>query len=324
MRDFLSYKILFFFFLPGIIFGQSKTEKFQNPMLLSINGYVHVQWMYDLHDYAYPRYGFILRRARLEFRHELSDVLATEIEIGCDKLALMVKDAYFEYKVHPLLHFTAGLHKIPFSNEELTPISKILMIERSIANDKFSDYKYLGRDIGLTLKGELLKHNLPITYALGVYNGNGDRIFKDNNNAKQFAERITLKPIKNLKIGLNATQRNDSLTGSLVNAFGGDVVYRFGKSSIETELLYANTTPDQKMFSGYVMGGYRFAQFEPCLRLERLYPDLDESTEHSTIVTTGCNYHLHRKVQIKANLITDVLSDWQFAHKLLIQAQVSF
>ena len=184
------------FLLPSLIFCADKKDKFQNPGLLSINGYVHVQWMYDLHKGASPRYGFILRRGRVEFGYELADAVATEIEVGCDKLALTVKDAYIEYKVNPLLHFVAGLYKMPFSREELTPISKLLMIERSGINKLFGDYKYLGRDIGLTVKGELFRHRVPVGYSVGVFNGNGDRIFRDINNAKQFAERLTVEPLK--------------------------------------------------------------------------------------------------------------------------------
>jgi hypothetical protein len=306
------------------MFSSNKKNKFQNPGLLSINGYVHVQWMYDFQESVFPRSGFILRRGRVEFRYELADIVATEIEIGCDKLALTVKDAYIEYQVSPILRFIAGLHKMPFSQEELTPISKLLMIERSETNEMFEDYKYLSRDIGLTIEGELFRNKLPVGYRFGVFNGNGNRIFQDNNNAKQFTERLTIKPLNWFTLGINTTQRNDSLTGKLVTAWGEDILCRFGSITVKHEILLGNAGPYHRMLGGYLLGAYRIGDFEPGLRIERLYTDLTETKEYTTLLTTACNWYPHRKVQLKTNLITDIKTGWKFENKILIQAQAGF
>lgn len=316
--------IVFFLLLPIVIFATDKKEKFQNPGLLSINGYVHIQWLYDMHDRALTRNTFLLKRGRLEFRYELTDIVAAEIEIGCDKIDLTVKDAYIEYQASSMIRLIAGLKKMPFSYEEITPVSKLLLIERTETNKLFGDYKYLGRDIGLAVEGEIFKYSMPVGYSFGIYNGNGDRVFKDNNNAKQFAERITIKPSKLVTVGINATQRNDSLTGKLVTAWGGDIVYCPDNLKIESEMLFGNSVPDQHILGVYVTGAYRTGAFEPCLRIEQSYSDLQETEDGITQLTIGCNYYPHRKVQLKTNWVSDIDNAWNLEHKFIVQAQVNF
>ncbi|MEO0082008.1 MAG: porin [candidate division WOR-3 bacterium] len=291
------------------------------PGLLSINGYVHVQWMYDFDRYAVPKHGFDLRRGRIEFRYDIADKVGAEIEIGCDKLALTAKDAYLEYRISPALGFTAGLRKMPFSREELTPASKLFMIERSETNDMFGDQGYLGRDIGVTLQGESLPFPLPVGYSLGVYNGNGDRVFEDHNDAKQFCERLTVQPLGAITVGLNGSQRNDSLTGNVLTAWGADIAWQTGRVSADAEVLYGNRGTDRRMFGAYLVGAYRLAAFEPGLRLETVSDNLADSRDRTTAVTAACNLYLYRKVQLKTNLVVR-FPDWQ--PKFVAQAQVGF
>jgi len=304
--------------------GAGKKGKAQDPGLLSINGYVHVQWMYDFHKNALPRHGFDLRRGRIEFRYDLADVIGAEVEIGCDELDLTVKDAYLEYRVSPALGFVAGLRKMPFSREELTPISKLLMIERSETNDMFGDQGYLGRDIGLAVEGGIFSNRLPVGYALGVFNGNGNRVFEDYDDDKQFCERVTFRPLEQLTLGLNATQRNDSLTGRLVTAYGGDAAAGLGRASFELEVVAGNAGTDRHMLGCWLLGAYRFGSLEPGLRLERVYEDLAEAGDNATILTLACNWYPLRKVQLKANLVSDFGSATNPGHELVIQAQVGF
>jgi len=290
---------------------------------VAMKGYVHIQGLADFRTGIYPRYSFILRRIRLKAEYSLPK-FGAELEIGGDELKPEIKDAFIYYRVAPELIFLAGRRKIGFSLEELAPASKLLLIERGKMNELFGDYGYLGRDIGVTVEGEFFSYQLPVGYALGIYNGNRGKLARDDNNAKQFAERLTVKPLRGLVLGLNATQRNDSASGRLVNAFGGDFSFKSGQMVVEGEVLAGNSEPGDFMLGGYFLAGYRIGAFEPCLKLEQIEPDLGNSAGSSTELTLGCNWHLHRQFQIKVNVLSGLGETKAPGIKGLIQAQVSF
>jgi hypothetical protein len=224
----------------------------------------------------------------------------------------------------PALEFKGGLGKMPFSREELTPAGRLLTIERGLTNDAFGDRGYVGRDVGFSVGGELFPNRLPMTYEAGVYNGNGARASLDCNNAKQFAERVTVMPLGWLWLGLNATQRNDSLTGLLVHAGGWDYCCRFGGATFEGEVMTGNPEPGRGMLGAQLAAAYRFGPVEPVVRLERLWPDLDAAQSHATALTCGANWYLDRRLQLKANVTSDAEAGRAWGHKFRVQAQASF
>ncbi len=289
----------------------------------SFGGYVHVQWMYDFRSGAFPRHGFELRRGRVEFCYDL-DRAAVEIEIGCDELDLTLKDAFIRHQVAAPLALVAGLRKMPFSHEELTPASRLLTIERSEMNNAFGDVGYLGRDIGLAVEGELFHRLMPVGYSLGVFNGNGTKRAGDWNDAKQFCERLTFSPWSRLVLGVNASQRNDSLTGKKMLAWGGDLASRTGCATVEAEVLLGQAEPDTKMLGWYVQGFYRLGAFEPGLKFEQLYPDPGDRFDQTTAVTTACNWHLRRRLELKVNLVSKLEPAEEAGHKVMVQAQAGF
>jgi hypothetical protein len=301
--------------------GIAKKSDWVSP--LNVSGYVHAQWRYDLHVGTYPRQSFDLRRLRVKFKCELGRV-GTDVELGCDELAPSIQDAFITYRVMPALELKGGLGKMPFSREELTPAGRLLTIERGLTNGAFGDRGYLGRDIGFSVGGELFPNRLPMTYEAGVYNGNGARASLDYNNAKQFAERVTARPFNWLALGLNATQRNDSLSGLLVNAYGGDFSCRFGAATLDGEVLAGNSEPDKEMLGAQLAAAYRFGPVEPVLRLERFYPDLAVRNGCQTALTLGGNWYLDRRLLFKSNVTSDVAPGSAWGHRFVLQAQASF
>lgn len=287
---------------------------------LAVSGYVHVQWVSDFRVGTYPAHTFDLRRVRLKFHYIPSDIGAC-VELGCDRLVPSIEDAFVQYRVLPVLQFVAGLRKTPFSREELTPASRLLMIERGMTNDAFGDYGYLGRDIGLAVEGELPGKRLG--YAAGVFNGNRARLSRDGNNAKQFSERLTARPADWLTLGLSGTQRNDSVTGTPVSAYGADFSCVLRRWTVEGEALTGSSEPGTRMLGAWVTGACRLGTFEPGVRLERLYPDLSAADNSETELTLACNWYPHRRVQVKANLVTEMIRG-TLGHELIAQAQVSF
>ena len=300
--------------------GAKKAERSDFGQIVA-SGYVQVQWIDDFRSGAYPTYTFELRRLRLRFQYVPSDIGAC-VELACDGLEPTVEDAYIQYQVMTELRFVAGLHKMPFSREELTSGSKLLMIEHALTTDTFGDYGYLGHDIGLAVEGDLLRQRLG--YAVGVYNGNGGRLSRDRNNAKQFCERLTYQATKGLSLGVSGTQRNDSLTGTPVSAYGVDGEWKKSRWTVEGEVLAGTASPGTRMAGAWLAGTCRLGRVEMGVRLERLYPDLSETGESETQATLAGTWYPHRRVQIKANVVTDVTSNRSLEPEMILQGQVSF
>lgn len=294
---------------------------------LSIDGYAHVQWALAYFPNAavgaWQHYGFTLRRGRLQLEYEFTDRVQTTLEIGCDKLDLEVKDASIGYRVGAPLAFVAGVQKMPFSREELRSSSRLTMIERSAANGWFDSLGYLGRDIGLVAAGEFAPGGRPLGWALGVFNGNGARAVRDNNDAKQFAERVTFEPARWLSLGANATQRNDSLSGRLVTAWGGDAALKLGPAAIEVEALAGDGDSAQTAMGAWLTGSVRLGALEPALRLERFTPDIGSAGAATTTLCAGLNWYLHERVRLKAN-VTAVPGDAVAGNTLVVEAQAGF
>lgn len=285
------------------------------------SGYVQVQWVNDFRPGAYPAYTFELRRLRLRFQYVPSDI-GVCVELGCDDLAPSIEDAYIQYRLSEACGFVAGLRKMPFSREELTSASKLMMAERGLSNDAFGDRGYLGRDIGLAVEGELAGQRLD--YAVGVYNGNGTRLSRDYNNAKQFCERLTWQAAPEFSVGVSGTQRNDSLTGTPVSAYGADFEWKRSRWTVQGEVLAGTGVPGTRMAGAWLVGSCRLGTLEPGLRLERLYTDLSETGEGHTQVTFAGTWYPHRRLQMKANVVTDVTPDWSLEPLLILQGQVSY
>ena len=288
---------------------------------LDINGYLHVQWRQDFDVRARPGYGFVLRRARVEFAYRFDERASAALELGADKLELTLKDASIAYRIGRPLRLIAGLRKMPFSREELEPSSRMLFVERSAVNDAFGRAGFLGRDLGLTVEGEFLSPQRPVGYALGVYNGNRGRRYRDNNNAKQFVQRLTFSPLPALVAGLSASQRNDSLTGRLVAAGGADAALNLGRVNLTAEVLVGALEPGQLSYGGYVGGGWRLGSFEPGLRVEHVAV-ASQDENRATVLTAGTNWYLHRRVRLKANLAAGIGAEP--GNVLLIEAQAGF
>lgn len=290
---------------------------------LVVSGYVHAQWAYDGRTGAYPRQGFELRRARLKFEYDLAGAGA-DIEIGCDGFDPVFEDALLSYQVIPFLRLTGGLGKMPFSLEELTPVRRLLLPERGVMNSAFGACRYLGRDVGLTAEGRFGLGGVAVTCAGGVYNGNGTLLARDNNNAKQFVERLTISPSNQFTLGAGATQRNDSLTGQLVHAVGVDARCQPGHGTFEVEALAGNSDPDSWMLGCRLVGGYTVGRLTPLLGLELVLPDVADTRRRLSVLAAGCNWSLNRVLTLKSSVALESEDGGRPEPLAVVQAQAGF
>src|ERR1700761_7555405 len=152
---------------------------------------------------------FLLHRARLDVKGDISDSWSYEVYTEFSGVNPKLLDAYTTYKIADFLKFTAGQFKVPFSLESLISDSQLEFIDRSQvvnalaarSNDVIGNQN--GRDIGIMIGGNFAKldnKQYLFDYSLALLNGAGYDVTTDNNQHKDIAGRLGIHPINNLVV----------------------------------------------------------------------------------------------------------------------------
>lgn len=142
----------------------------EEPYALSVQGKLQARFAYEGLEGAADELAFSIPRARLKLvGMAFSEALTFELQVDFGKGFVTLKDAYADYAFIPhWLRLRAGQWKRPFSRQQLASSGRQQFVERAITDAFFG----AGRDIGVALHNGL---DEPFEWALGVFNGNGDR-----------------------------------------------------------------------------------------------------------------------------------------------------
>ena len=149
---------------------------------------------------------FYLRRARLnatgkfleEFDFRLELDLAGSLS-NTSGLRAQLTDGYITWNRYPAASVRVGQFKTPFGFEQLYGDPRLLMLERTLVNDRLT----LSRQLGTQVAGELLEKRF--TYAAGLFNGNSaNNNFNDNDKFTSVA-RVTVVPWQGKLFGQSAS-----------------------------------------------------------------------------------------------------------------------
>jgi phosphate-selective porin len=197
---------------------------------LTLGGFIQMQ--YEAGDvFAFEgRFGsgaiddrFRLRRARinvsgdfaeqfdfkLEGEFEQSDVTLTVRDATGRVLAsnsarteFGATDIFINWHQFPEFQIKAGQYKAPFGLEQLTPDTKLFSLERSQVTSALTPE----RQIGLQFWGKPFANVFPeqkdlLTYAIGIFNGNGRNVTVNDNDEYMVAGRLELQPWKGKVFG---------------------------------------------------------------------------------------------------------------------------
>src|SRR6201996_3372888 len=151
---------------------------------------------------------FLLHRARLDVKGDISDSWSYEVYTEFSGVNPKLLDAYTTYKIADFLKFTAGQFKVPFSIESLISDSQLEFIDRSQVVNALAGGstdvigKQNGRDICIQVSGNFAKvnNNYLFDYSLALLNGAGYDVTTDNNSHKDIAARLSVHPINNLVV----------------------------------------------------------------------------------------------------------------------------
>src|SRR6184192_126201 len=157
---------------------------------------------------------FRLRRARINLIGDFAENFDFKIEgefensdgISSGRTAFSATDIFINWHQFAEAQIKVGQWKAPFGLEQITPDTKLFMIERSLPTGAFTPE----RQIGVQLWGKPFTNIWPdekdlLTYYAGIFNGNGRNIGINDNNNFMAVGRLELLPFKGKLFGQDSS-----------------------------------------------------------------------------------------------------------------------
>jgi len=312
----------------------SKAETLLNAMP-KISGYIQTGYNWG-DENGDNRSSFQMKRMRLFIDKKLSDIFDVRAQFEVfsgstdgapyNKKVMTIMDMFVGAHVSKGLNFRLGQYYLPlgFENYDISPstletvdfsnICYRMVCRNAISTPNLIDY---GRDVGLMAYGDLLGD--VVSYNLSVSNGHLPTL-NDNNRSKDLVGRLTIRPVKNLRImgsynwgeykGLNRDGEardylpmNRIVAGVWYNDPSG-LVLRSEYGNIRSER--ANVNEDGL----YVLAGYRAGKWLPVVRWD-MYRDKasTSSAVNRDNFLAGCTYEVHKDIKLQLNYIYSVYPD---------------
>lgn len=298
-----------------------------------LSGYIQAGYDYLWNDNdATTTSSFHLRRARMTLKGDIYNGKAGKadyrIQVDLCK-SPVIMDLWVNYQ--PVEEFGAkiGQFKLPISIENtdynatrLEFISYSNTVQRMSRNGSgdMTGINSSGRDIGLQFAGGFIarKDFNIINYEVGVFNGSGINV-KDSNLSKDVAARLTIQPLKLLKIAaygligeINATslvstypgmiQQNKSVNLHYLkyNRFGGGFDYNDDHIFGRTEFI-CGQTGDYTSAGVYGQVGYKLRdKFTVGLRYDYFIENLNDDAPEQTTYSIALSYRPWKYIRLQA------------------------
>jgi phosphate-selective porin OprO and OprP len=273
------------------------------------------QLRYQILDEPGKNDGFDLRRARLYLKGSVTPKFAYHLQVEfADKPKIM--DAFTEIKIADFFMITAGQFRIPFSLENLTPTSKLDLIERSQAVEAMVGYgkdvtgNQYGRDIGIMAGGTLVKRNERslLEYRLGVFNGTGANVADTSNEAKDIVARLIFSPVKRLSLGVSGYNGWDKPIhpdvpgkSQVRNRLGVDASYVADRVSLKGEYIRGKDGVTDKQ-GWYIQAGYFVIpqRLQVLAKYDTYDPSISVKDNISTLYVIGANFNFNSWSRLQA------------------------
>lgn len=187
-----------------------------NATEITVGGRVQTQFNTSSVD-TVPETELLLRRVRLEATVKVNDLISGKVQPEFAGERATVADAFLRLHFASWFQVTAGKAHRPFGI--LTPLSSVRMlpVERGAVIRGISPLEehnltrglgYSDRDVGLQVAGAPEGAPLGFSYALGYFDGPlRARTGADEEDPDQFVGRVSVLPLKPLRIGLSASTR---------------------------------------------------------------------------------------------------------------------
>src|SRR5213082_1468650 len=167
---------------------------------------------------------FRLRRARINLTGDFTENFDFKIEgdfetsdgVSSCRTAFEATDIFINWHQFPEAQIKIGQWKAPFGLEQLTPDTKLFIIERSLPTGALTPE----RQIGVQLWGKPFTNIWPeqkdlLTYYAGIFNGNGRNVTNNDNNNFMYVGRLELMPLHGKIFGQTSSLK---LGGDVLNS----------------------------------------------------------------------------------------------------------
>lgn len=205
-------------------------------------GYFQSDYRAYLSGDGAPANTFLIRRARFGFQGNYGNHYDFALLIDGATSGPVLRDLYVNARPVPEFQVQIGQYKEPFAQEELTAVTNIDFVERSLASLLYPSASTAFRSPGITLHGDL-KGGV-IQWWAGAFNGKG--ILVNNTTSEpEFIGRLRFYPWR---------KKKDSLFQGL--AFGG--AFAHGRTrALSNEQSFSACLPDAAycFFPSFIVNG---------------------------------------------------------------------
>ncbi len=282
------------------------------------------------------RDSFRIRRAKTKFEGWVySKDLTYELQINFADTANSIEDVVVNYdftKGKKSVMLKAGQFKVPFGRQELTSSGSQQFVDRASVSNTFAR----GRDIGVQLWGT--PNGGKIDWRVGVFNGNGRTVSRNDNDNLQFNARLQWAPFGDPKYSESDFDSSDKLLFAIAADYesntrevaasgstpahqndqtinGFDAVLKYKGFSFYGEVFQRENDRNNNVSdfddSGIILQAGYFVvpkTFEVALRVAEFDPnddrDNNERTENGLALNYFFNKHAH-KLQLDYREIED-------------------
>jgi phosphate-selective porin OprO/OprP len=284
------------------------------------------------------RTSFTIRRMRTKFDGWVyTKDLTYELQFDTAQQSNLLQDANVNYDFtegKKAFMMKVGQYKVPFGRQELTSSGNQQFVDRSVVSGTFAR----GRDIGVQLWGT--PFNSRIDWRVGVFNGNGRTVSRNDNDDLQVNARLmwqpfgdvrysesdfesTDRPLLALGVGYEGSSRPVAAAGTTAahendqTITAADVAFKFKGFSLFGELFQRENDRTLATLSDFddsgfvVQAGYFVIpqKLEVALRFGELDPndDLDDNEREERGLALGYFFNKHNhKLQADYRELEDI------------------
>lgn len=322
----------------------------KEPVLL-VNGLVQAQAEFgdkgDSRGNANDR--FRLRRVRLGLAGRFLEEFDFKVEGEYVGSSTTLTDGFINWNRYGWGNIKVGQFKSPFGYEFLASDPKLYTIERTLGSDRLT----LGRQIGAQLAGDFFEKRL--TYAAGVFNGNGQNVTTNDNENFNYMGRVAGTPwqgrlggwdakwtagangylSKDTALGLPGDFgfTGNSFTGKR-DGLGADTQFGLGRLELWTEYLRVRFRPasgvpakDFQADAWYVQAGYFVVPktVQAVVKFDTFDPNDAKAANETDTWTFGANWFLKGDdLKLQLDYLRAAVPALPVQHQLLLRVQTIF
>jgi len=226
----------------------------------SFNKDIDVNGKYRLEEENYSTSSFSLRRVRVQAKAQINSrtdaaVLLNLTDFIGNPSNKVLENAFIKYHFNNYINLQVGQYRPYFGREDLYPEELLQALEWSNQYYAFGANGWQSFQAGATVFGKVNVLKIPVSYYIGVFNGNGRNQPMDNDNGKLFLARIELAVRPKTKLGLNGGLGKDG--NNKVWAYNLDIdhIEKLGERwEFEIQSEYRRGTNNYQFDTSHVIG----------------------------------------------------------------------